>query len=46
MAVHDWEPPSSLQIWHTAGPFIKYVTLFWTNFDPLRLPPVTHLGTP
>jgi len=26
------------------GPSIKYVTLFWTNFDPP--PSVTHLGTP
>src|SRR6218665_2516511 len=29
------------------GPSIKYVTLFWTNFDPLPLSHiVTHLGTP
>src|SRR6218665_1772696 len=25
------------------GPSIKYVTLFWTNFDPS--PPVTHCNT-
>src|SRR6218665_3706320 len=29
------------------GPSIKYVTLFWINFDPLPLPHfVTHPGTP
>src|SRR6218665_1009869 len=29
------------------GPSIKYVTLYWTNFDPLPLSHiVTHLGTP
>src|SRR6218665_3279097 len=29
------------------GPFIKYVTLFLANFDPLPLSPfVTHPGTP
>ena len=28
-------------------PSIKYVTLFWTNFDPLPQSHfVTHLGTP
>src|SRR6218665_71105 len=29
------------------GSSIKYVTLFWTNFDPLPLSHfVTHIGTP
>src|SRR6218665_17679 len=32
-------------LYASMGPSIKYVTLFWINFDPLSHF-VTHLGTP